>query len=114
MLTAEYRDKYGSLGRIAVLSGFKRGSVIDADVWVMSCRAFSRRIEHQTLAFLFDKTGACEIEFDFQQTGKNTILREFMDRYTSPEGGRRVCRRAAFLQAAPRTYFMIKEGSYGV
>ena len=43
----------------------------------MSCRAFSRRIEHSCLAVLFDTFAATEIEFDFQPTPRNGPIQEF-------------------------------------
>ena len=36
----------------------------------MSCRAFARRIEHQTLKMLFDTAGASEIEFRLHADGE--------------------------------------------
>ena len=43
----------------------------------MSCRAFARRIEHQTLKMLFDGTGATEMRFSFTPTAKNGPTRDF-------------------------------------
>jgi predicted enzyme involved in methoxymalonyl-ACP biosynthesis len=43
----------------------------------MSCRAFSRRIEHQSLAQLFEKFDAEEICFVYQATSRNGPLHEF-------------------------------------
>jgi predicted enzyme involved in methoxymalonyl-ACP biosynthesis len=43
----------------------------------MSCRAFSRRIEHHTLDSFFRQTNAAQIEFAFQATERNAPLREF-------------------------------------
>jgi FkbH-like protein len=41
-----YKYKFGPLGKIAVLLGQRTGERIRIDTWVMSCRAFSRRIEY--------------------------------------------------------------------
>ena len=63
-----------SLGRWVRLRCWRdasRASRLNVEAWVMSCRAFARRIEHQTLKTLFDATGASEIEFDFAPTAKN-------------------------------------------
>src|SRR4029079_2415855 len=54
VFVANYRDKYGQLGKIAVLGARAGCEELLVDVWVMSCRAFSRRIEHQCLRQLFD------------------------------------------------------------
>ena len=44
----------------------------------MSCRAFSRHIEHQCLKYLFENMGAAEIVFDYESTSRNGPLREFL------------------------------------
>jgi FkbH-like protein len=71
VLLAEYRDKYGPLGKIAVLAGGSQGKRFVIHTWVMSCRAFSRRIEHRMLREVFDRHGAAEVEIAFQATERN-------------------------------------------
>jgi predicted enzyme involved in methoxymalonyl-ACP biosynthesis len=44
----------------------------------MSCRAFSRRIEHQCLKQLFETFGVDEIDLAYQSTARNAPLREFL------------------------------------
>jgi len=78
LLIAAYKDKYGPLGKIAVLAGQTRAKKILLDVWVMSCRAFSRRIEYQCVAELFKHFQVSHIAFNFQATTKNGPLREFL------------------------------------
>ncbi len=79
MLAAvSYEDKFGPLGTIAVVAGRSDGGMLTVDTWVMSCRAFARRIEHQTLKMLFETPGVGEIEFRFMPTAKNGPLREFL------------------------------------
>jgi FkbH-like protein len=77
LMTVTYEDKYGPLGKIAALLGKLQGKLIRVDSWVMSCRAFSRRIEHQSLAQLFEKFDAEEICFDYHATPRNGPLQEF-------------------------------------
>jgi FkbH-like protein len=72
-----YRDRFGPLGRIAVLAGRRQRDEVHLDVWVMSCRAFSRRIEHKCLAHLFETFDAGAVVFDFRATERNGPLREF-------------------------------------
>lgn len=72
-----YQDKFGPLGRIAVLAGAVDGDTLKVFSWVLSCRAFSRRIEHHVLASLFDTLSVSRMEFDFTTTAKNGPLREF-------------------------------------
>jgi FkbH-like protein len=75
---ASYRDKYGPLGKIAVLAGRKKHRKITLDVWVMSCRAFSRRIEYSCLQELFSRFDVDQIEFDFESNPKNSPIQEFL------------------------------------
>ncbi len=78
LLTAAYEDKYGSLGKIAVLLGTRKQSCVYVQTWVMSCRAFSRRIEHQCLQYLFDEFGADRVSFEYMPTSRNSPLQEFL------------------------------------
>ncbi len=73
-----YRDKFGALGKIAVLAGRVSGRRLDVDSWVLSCRAFSRRIEHSILEFLFEQENIEEIVLHFSKTPRNTPLCEFL------------------------------------
>jgi predicted enzyme involved in methoxymalonyl-ACP biosynthesis len=66
------------LGKIAVLRGERTADRIRIDTWVMSCRAFSRRIEYQCLFQLFQRFEAQEITFDFISTPKNGPVRDFL------------------------------------
>jgi FkbH-like protein len=72
-----YQDKFGPLGRIAVLAGTVDGDALKVFSWVLSCRAFSRRIEHHVLASIFETLSVNRMEFDFTATAKNGPLREF-------------------------------------
>jgi FkbH-like protein len=77
ILTASYEDKFGPLGKIAVVIGKTVGRKVYVSTWVMSCRAFSRRIEHQCLKYLFEKLDADEIIFDYKMTSRNGPIQEF-------------------------------------
>jgi len=77
VLTATYEDKYSPLGKIAVAVGKTVDSKIYVDSWVMSCRAFSRRIEHQCIKFLYKKLNVDEIVFDYEPTARNEPIRNF-------------------------------------
>ncbi len=78
MAVASYQDKFGPLGKVAVLLGSQHGSRVRVSHWVMSCRAFSRRLEHHTLDGLFHHSHADEIEFAFEATARNQPLQEFL------------------------------------
>jgi FkbH-like protein len=73
-----YQDKFGPLGKIAVVRGRKENSGLRINAWVMSCRAFSRRIEYQTLLQLFERCAAEAITFDFVPTAKNKPIADFL------------------------------------
>ena len=79
LLRAAYKDKFGPLGAIAVLAGRRQpaSSALEIDVWVMSCRAFSRRIEHRCLEQLFQQLKVEQIAFDYQPTPRNGPLQDF-------------------------------------
>jgi FkbH-like protein len=78
LLTASYKDKYGALGKVGVLVGTAHGRKVSLDSWVMSCRAFSRRIEYQCLRHLFDALDADEAKFNYEATSRNTPLQQFL------------------------------------
>jgi FkbH-like protein len=78
LLVVSYSDKFGPLGKVGVIQGIRDGSVLRIETWVMSCRAFARRIEHQCLRLLFDRVGIDEIEIRFASTAKNKPVQEFL------------------------------------
>jgi len=78
LMTVTYEDKYGPLGKIAAVLGRSDDKTVQIDFWVMSCRAFSRRIEHQTLRQIFEKFEAEDVHFDYQSTARNAPLQEFL------------------------------------
>jgi FkbH-like protein len=77
LLTASYEDKFGPLGKIAVVLGECRYGAAVISSWVMSCRAFSRRVEYATLSHLFESLNLDKILFRFERTERNTPLQEF-------------------------------------
>jgi FkbH-like protein len=78
LVLVAYQDKFGPLGTIAVLTGRAGGDTLFIDHWVMSCRAFSRRIEHQCLAVLFQTSAADDLVFDYLATPKNGPMSKFL------------------------------------
>jgi FkbH-like protein len=78
LMVARYSDKYGPLGQIAVVLGRRDGAELSIGFWVMSCRAFSRRIEHACLAHLFAKYNASAVRLSYSATERNGPLREFL------------------------------------
>jgi len=77
LMVVSYQDKFGPLGKIAVIAG-RRNRKLNVDLWVMSCRAFSRRIEHRCLEELFAKFDVDEIELEYLQTDRNSPISQFL------------------------------------
>jgi FkbH-like protein len=77
LAVVSYQDKFGPLGKVAVLLGSQNGATVKVSHWVMSCRAFSRRLEHHTLDGLFRYSNAEEVEFAFTPTERNQPLQQF-------------------------------------
>ena len=59
------------------MAGHIENSEVQVDTWVMSCRAFARRIEHQCLNALFSKFEADKITFNFVKTPRNGPTAQF-------------------------------------
>jgi FkbH-like protein len=85
VVSAGYRDKYGPLGTVAVMKGRQANEVLYVDAWVMSCRAFSRRIEHQCLKILFDYFKAREVLLAFNPTLRNEPMQNFLGSICGPK-----------------------------
>ena len=110
VLKTVYSDRYGPLGNIAVLVATVQNRKITADYWVMSCRAFSRRIEHCCLRFLLDRFGAEEIALRVRPTPRNGPLQEFLTALTGSEpSGDVVITRAMFERNCPPLYHSVRE-----
>ena len=78
VVAVDYLDKFGRLGTIAVVTGRRSGDALSVHRWVMSCRAFARRIEHATLRLLFDEFDSSAVDLAFRTTERNGPLRDFL------------------------------------
>jgi len=67
-----YEDRFGPLGVIAWWPESKPLAALKSRLGVMSCRAFSRRIEFHTLEYLFGASGAENISLAFRSTAEPT------------------------------------------
>ncbi len=105
-----YQDRFGPLGKIAVVRGRKERECIHVETWVMSCRAFSRRIEHQCLKQLFQRFDAEEMEFDFKPTAKNGAMKDFLSSMVGqpPQSGIRL-KGELFEAECPKLYHEVRE-----
>ncbi len=105
LIVTSYEDRFGRLGKIAVIMGHLDGSVLSIRTWVMSCRAFSRRIEYLCLKTCFEQYGVRDIKFDFLATDKNGPLREFLTHLLGqPPDGQVKVTRERFEQVCPALY----------
>ncbi|MCU1326990.1 MAG: FkbH like protein [Bryobacterales bacterium] len=111
-----YRDKFGPLGRIAVLAGIRSGNEVQISHWVMSCRAFSRMIEHHTLDVLFGMPGVEVIEFSFQATERNQPLQTFLRAAGMVANGEGVIRlpRTSYMQGRTELPHQVSETTEGL
>ena len=95
LLVVEYADRFGKLGKISVLAGCAQGATFRVNTWVLSCRAFSRRIEHQVLRTLLEKWNT--VEFEFVQTERNGPTAAFFESI----GGETTITSAVFAERCP-------------
>ena len=110
LLLGAYEDKFGPLGKIAVIAGRQDGGRLLIDHWVMSCRAFSRRIEHGCLLHLFRKFDVQEANFDFAVTPRNGPVQAFFLELTGAAmlTGISISKQW-FLDQCPPVYLRIRE-----
>jgi FkbH-like protein len=107
-----YEDRFGTLGRIAVLGGYFQDGRCIVDIFVMSCRAFSRFIEFQILWQLFEKSGSESVFFEFKPTERNGPMQACLGQFSSLENagssGIEVSAEA-FVKACPKLYHEVIE-----
>jgi len=109
VMAVSYEDKFGPLGKIAVLCGRHIHGTVDLSAWVMSCRAFSRRIEDRCLEILFDRFDVEKIRFRFEPTPKNGPTREALDRYLQAKPTSEFeLSHALFSERAPLLYHQVQ------
>jgi FkbH-like protein len=108
LMAVSYADKFGPLGKIGALLGRWSGGALRVHSWVLSCRAFARRIEHQTLAALLGRFPASEIRFAFAATAKNTPSQEFFASLLGERpAGEFTLSRAVFQEKCPPLYHAV-------
>ena len=113
LLGVSYKDKYGPLGTVAVVLGTIHERQLHVPAWVMSCRAFSRRIEHQCLHHLFEIFEIDAIVFDYEATPRNGPLQEFFTQLLGkpPVPGLRISREQ-FSGCVPALFHRIEETTH--
>jgi hypothetical protein len=83
---------------------------VTIDHWVMSCRAFSRRIEHRCMAWVFDHFEAGEVVLRFISTPRNGPMQEFLATFlgTAPWQSLHIPR-ALFQERCPALHHSLLE-----
>jgi FkbH-like protein len=110
VLAISYTDKFGPLGKIGVLLGTIEDQDVRVATWVMSCRAFSRRIEHAVVSELFRRFGAQRIHFAFKVTAKNGPIADFLAHFSQTASDSSVTiEREIFEPNCPALYHQILE-----
>ncbi|WCK73119.1 HAD-IIIC family phosphatase [Agrobacterium tumefaciens] len=106
VVSISYSDKFGALGKIGVIMCRRDKDELEIEQWVLSCRAFARRIEHATLKSICGVWRPRAIRFDYQKTEKNSPIAEFLatlsladNKVSEPE----------LLQSLPEIYASIEE-----
>ena len=103
-VSVAYEDKFGPLGKIAVAVG-RRGETPRVETWVMSCRAFSRRVEHQLLQVLYERLECEEIAVDFIPTDRNAPTAAFLCEVSGEEvNGSVTITKTTFKNNCPPTF----------
>jgi len=110
LMLASYEDRYGPLGKIAVLTGRADAGKLSIDHWVMSCRAFSRRIEYGCLLRVFQKFSAEQATLDYTKTERNQPFQEFLTQLLA-SAGPKACSLTSkqLLENCPPVYLQIQE-----
>jgi FkbH-like protein len=72
--TVSYEDRFGPLGIISVLAGVRKDHTMTVDCWVLSCRAFSRGVEHHVLRSLCEQHEVDEVLLEFVPTDRNGVV----------------------------------------
>jgi len=104
-----YKDKFGPLGKILVLLGEVEDGALDVRSLVMSCRAFSRRVEHRCLQWLFENYELREMRFHFRPTEKNGPIQSFFKEYEmNTEDPLLVLKRDDFYEKVPELYHAVE------
>jgi FkbH-like protein len=107
-----YSDRFGPLGKVAVIAGRQHAGRFVVGVWVMSCRAFSRRIEHAVTDFLLHQPSVDALVLTYTRTERNTPLREYLEDISggAVEGGCEITL-AAFDNRKPALYMKVSTGA---
>ncbi len=109
LLTCAYKDKFGALGKIAVMMGVADPQRVLVQSWVMSCRAFARRIEFACLQQVFHLFSAEEVVLNYRRTERNGPFHDMLESLQAGPhmDGDIVFSRAEFDSRTPALYHCV-------
>jgi predicted enzyme involved in methoxymalonyl-ACP biosynthesis len=86
-------------------------STLKIDAWVLSCRAFARRIEYALLDFVFRELAVQSVELAYEATPRNGPIREFLQRFAEIETGAVRIDCATYAARSPRLFHEVRRQS---
>lgn len=102
LIVASYADKFGPLGRIGVVFGTSGAQGVQIEGWVLSCRAFSRRVEHAMLQAVFELLDTDQVSLAYRKTSRNAPVGSFLSSIgLEPGDGPVAISRSDFLGRCP-------------
>jgi len=87
VIGVSYEDRFGPLGVVGVMAGRRAEDRLEVTSWVLSCRAFSRRIERHMLEFVFRRLNPAAVWLDFRPTLRNQPLQQYLKSIGPVENG---------------------------
>ena len=72
-------DVHGDNGVIGLVVGYRKGSTLELDTWLMSCRVLGRGVEEATLNLVVERAqemGCTRVLGEYRPTAKNGMVRE--------------------------------------
>ncbi|WP_411817243.1 HAD-IIIC family phosphatase [Hyphococcus sp. DH-69] len=82
LFSVSVRDRFGDYGIVGAMSGTARNDVFSVNLFLLSCRALGKGVEHKMLAFLAQTAlehGCKNLVVDFQQGPRNQPARVFLE-----------------------------------
>jgi FkbH-like protein len=113
------RDRFGDYGTVGAIRARRAGNCLEADLFLLSCRALGRGIEHRMVAALGEHAlaaGLEEVAILFRAGERNAPARRFLQRtFNAPDGADEGWFRLPAWQAAELSFdaTMLDSAHYG-
>jgi FkbH-like protein len=78
------QDRFANHGLVSMIIAVKKGTVLDIDTWLMSCRVIGRTVEAELLSKLSDRAqqmGCRTLRGTYIPTAKNGMVKEIFARF---------------------------------